>query len=54
VRYNERGEGGRYLGITERLAVFYAGSLNQFVETNLDLCAKAVYQPFPEAEKMVP
>ena len=54
VRYNPRDTGGRYEGITERVALFLGGRLNQFLPANPELCRGVIYQRFPEAEVMVP
>jgi hypothetical protein len=35
----------------ERLAVFFAGKLNQFIDSQREHCARAAFQPFPELEK---
>jgi hypothetical protein len=32
----------------EKMIIFYAGEINQFVDATGDACAKAAYQPFPE------
>ena len=32
----------------EKMFIFYAGEINQFVDATADACAKAPYQPFPE------
>jgi hypothetical protein len=54
VRYNARDVRNQYQGIEEKAALFLAGSLNQFLPANRELCANAVYQRFPEAEVLVP
>ncbi len=42
------GRDGRH----EQVAYFYAGHLNQLVETSKGPCATTAYQPFPELEKL--
>ena len=32
----------------EKMIIFYAGEINQFVDATGDACARAAYQPFPE------
>lgn len=51
IKYNPR-VNRQYSGNRERLATFFAGRLNQFVDTGLEQCAKAQYKPFPELEKL--
>jgi hypothetical protein len=36
----------------EVAAVFVGGRFDQFIETPKDICAGAVYTPFPELEKL--
>jgi hypothetical protein len=52
VRYSARDASRQYVGSTDRIAYFYGGHLNQFVEPTSGQCAKAPYKPFPELEKM--
>jgi hypothetical protein len=52
VRYNPRGLNRTYAGNTERVAYFYGGQLNPLGEPSKGECAKAVYKPFPELEKI--
>ena len=51
VRYNPR-EYGAYVGRKEQIAYFYLGRINQIVDATPVQCAKAVYKPFPELEKL--
>jgi hypothetical protein len=51
VRLNARDGNRRYTGVKERIAYFYAGSLNQMVDADQGQCANASYQPWPELEK---
>lgn len=32
----------------EKMIIFFAGAINQYVDATSDACAKAAYQPFPE------
>jgi hypothetical protein len=48
VRANVRNANRHYTGVTDRIAYFYGGHLNQLVEDKDGLCAKAVYKPWPE------
>jgi hypothetical protein len=52
VRYNARNMAGDYAGSKERIAYFFGGHLNQFVAPDQGQCAKAIYKPFPELEKL--
>ena len=55
VRYNPRGTGDQYEGITERAAIFFSGDITQFIKSTPELCGgNVVYQRFPELEKLVP
>jgi hypothetical protein len=52
MRFDSRDVQRRYTGMTERIAYFYAGHLNQLVKTTApDQCAGVVYKPWPELEK---
>jgi hypothetical protein len=35
----------------EKVAIFFGGELNQFVEATEDVCKGVVYEPFPELER---
>jgi hypothetical protein len=52
VRYNDRDANHHYTGVQDRIAYFYGGHLNQLVLAAKEQCAKAVYKPFPELEKL--
>src|SRR5665213_4283308 len=52
IRYNGRNMEGEYAGSQERDAYFFGGHLNQLVEADKGQCAKVVYKPFPELEKL--
>ncbi len=51
VRFNPRTPNHDYMGITERIAYFYGGHVNQFLKAAPGECSFAVYRPFPELEK---
>jgi hypothetical protein len=44
VRYND-GEGNH-----EKMAVYFSGSINQFIDPTAGQCSGAAYQPFPELQ----
>ena len=52
LRYDSKDGFGRYVGVKEYLAVYFNGSLNQFVPATPGQCAGAAYVPFPELEKL--
>ena len=52
VRSNSRDTARQYTGVKVRIAVFFAGRLNQLVEATKDQCVNAAYKPFPELEKI--
>jgi hypothetical protein len=52
VRYNARRASGEYGGPKEYAAVYIGGKFNQLVEARGEVCAGAVYQPFPELEQL--
>jgi hypothetical protein len=55
VRYNPRGTGDQYEGMTEKVAIFFAGDVTQFIDPTRELCGgTVVYQRFPELEKLIP
>jgi hypothetical protein len=51
VRYNPKVD-GKYVGVTNKVAIYYGGRINQFVDANPDRCGNAAYQPFPELEQL--
>jgi hypothetical protein len=51
VRSNSRNSARHYEGVKERVAYFYGGHLNQFVDADKGQCAGAAYKPWPELEK---
>lgn len=52
MRFNARSQSRNYMGVKDRAAYFYGGSLNQLVDAKPDQCSKAAYKPFPELEKL--
>jgi hypothetical protein len=52
LRFNARKSGGEYEGSKDRVVIFLAGRLDTMVLARADQCAKAVYQPFPEIERL--
>jgi hypothetical protein len=52
LRLNAKKSNGEYAGLKQYAAVFVAGRLDQMVEAKPEECAKAEYQPFPEAETL--
>jgi hypothetical protein len=48
VRYNARDGDKKYLGGTEKVAIYFGGKFNQFVDATPELCGGAPYQAFPE------
>jgi hypothetical protein len=54
VRYNPRNFENKYEGNKEKLAIFIDGKMNQFVESDPQICPGLAYQRYPEIENMVP
>ena len=52
LHFTPRESDGSYKGVRERAAVFVNGRGDRIVDHTGDLCAGAVYAPFPELEKM--
>jgi hypothetical protein len=52
LRFNARKSNGDYEGSKDRLVLFLAGRLDTMLIAKPDQCAKAVYQPFPELERL--
>jgi hypothetical protein len=52
LRYDARGMDGNYDGMRERAVMYVDGRLDRVVENTEEICAGAVYAPFPEMEKM--
>jgi hypothetical protein len=51
VRFDAKGPGGAYTGVREQLVIFLAGKLDQMGVTR-EHCKDAVYEPFPELERL--
>ena len=53
LRYNPRDTtSSNYLGVRERAVLYVDARLDRVVEDASEICAGAVYAPFPEMEKM--
>ena len=61
ARFNPAGKDGKYLGMKGGVGIFWFGKLDQVAELPMDErgkpdssnpCSDAVYQPFPEAERL--
>lgn len=52
VRFSPREDDGSYREPRERAILFVDGRLDRLVENATEPCAGAVYQPFPDLEKM--
>jgi hypothetical protein len=52
VRYEARRSSGEYAPSRERMAVYYDGRFDRFLESAREQCAGATYQPFPELERL--
>lgn len=52
LRFDARKSGGDYEGSRERVVYFLAGKFDTMVEARRGECKEAVYQPFPELEKL--
>jgi hypothetical protein len=52
VRYEARRSTGEYAASRERMAVYFAGRFDRFLESAREQCAGATYQPFPELERL--
>jgi hypothetical protein len=52
VRFTPRESDGSYRNPRERAILFVNGRLDRVVENASDICAGAVYAPFPELEKL--
>jgi hypothetical protein len=50
VRYNARGERGKYAGVKDGAAIYISGKLDHFVDGKeaQPFCKDAAYAPFPE------
>jgi hypothetical protein len=45
-------EDGNYSGVKEKAAFFFNGQITQIVDATPALCGGALYQPFPELQKL--
>jgi hypothetical protein len=52
LRYNAREIDGSYRGVVQRAVVYVDARLDRMIEKVDDICAGAVYAPFPELEKL--
>ncbi|HKG99356.1 MAG TPA: hypothetical protein VKB08_01350 [Bradyrhizobium sp.] len=52
VRFSPRESDGSYRELRERAILFVNGRLDRVVENTSDVCAGAVYSPFPDLEKL--
>jgi hypothetical protein len=52
LRFTPRESDGSYRELRERAILYVNGRLDRMVENASDVCAGAVYGPFPELEKM--
>ena len=52
LRFNARDSGGNYREPRERAVLYVDGRLDRVIEIAGEVCAGAVYAPFPELEKM--
>ena len=54
LRFSARDPDGNYSKARERAVIYVDGRLDHLVEKSGDICAGAVYAPFPELEKLSP
>jgi hypothetical protein len=52
LRYNARKSNGQYAGNKDTLVLFRDGRLDRVVDNGREACKDAVYQPFPELQRM--
>jgi hypothetical protein len=52
LRFNAKKSNGEYAGTKERLVLFLSGRLDTVHETAGDQCKGAIYEPFPELERL--
>jgi site-specific recombinase XerC len=52
LQFDAKTSSGEYSGLRERIAIFSKGKLEQMAEAAPNQCASAVYEPFPEAERL--
>jgi hypothetical protein len=53
LRFTPRESDGTYRDLRERAIIYVDGRLDRLIESAGEICAGAVYAPFPELEKMV-
>jgi len=51
-RYNAKDGSGRYMGVKDTAAVFFAGRVTQYITPTSEQCGGVAYQPFPELQKL--
>ena len=52
LRYDSKDGYGRYVGVREYVAIYFNGTLTQFIPATPGQCAGAAYAPYPELEKL--
>jgi hypothetical protein len=52
LRYNAREIDGSYRGVVQRAVIYVDARLDRMIENADEVCAGAVYAPFPELEKL--
>ena len=52
VRFTQRESDGGYREVSERAILYVNGRLDRVVENTSDICAGAVYAPYPDLEKL--
>jgi hypothetical protein len=52
LRYSPRESDGSYREARERAILYVNGRLDRMIENAAEVCAGAVYAPFPELEKL--
>jgi hypothetical protein len=52
LRFSSRDSEGNYGSVRERAVVFVDGRLDHVAEKAGEICAGAIYAPFPELEKL--
>ena len=52
VRYNAKNGYGQYAGTKDYIAIYFNGSLNQYVPATAEQCGNAAYGRFPELETL--
>ena len=52
LRYDTKDGYGRYVGVKDYAAIYFNGSLTQFIPAAPGQCAGAAYLPFPELERL--